>query len=168
MGCDIHMYIEYSDKNPENSKKVWNNFGGEFGARNYELFCILADGIRGYHPKGLDIKGLPKDGLGDFTNDSLYFIIDPNGGIGTITLERAIEYNKLYGSEIINDDSGNPFLVEIPNNHSHSWLTIKEFKKALKIFGLKNVPIEYKAILAAMESIENDGYEVRTVFWFDS
>lgn len=56
MGADIHVYIEYKDKNGD-----WRNFG-EFDmlGRNYDIFGLLA-GVRGSFDPVISPKGLPKD-----------------------------------------------------------------------------------------------------------
>ena len=49
--------------------------------------------------------------------------------------------------------------------HSESWLTPKEFKRAISA---ADGSIEYLALLAAMQSLGKHGCEVRLVFAFDS
>ncbi len=54
MGCDIHVFIEYSRK-PELEKstgrRFWDNFGARFNpGRDYLMFALLA-GVRGTYDK---------------------------------------------------------------------------------------------------------------------
>lgn len=49
--------------------------------------------------------------------------------------------------------------------HSESWLTTEEFERAIQNCGGHS---SYKALLAAMQSLEADGEIVRLVFAFDS
>lgn len=170
MGCDIHMFIEYSEKPKKRKEKRWRAFGpGFIAGRNYEMFGILADGVRSYHPKAFEQKGLPNDLSEDVCQEVFYKISE---GIGdkVINLHEAINWEKCCGSKIIYE-KGIPSLVLDPNIHSHSWLTIKEFERALKIYEKNNMgmsPTEYKALFSIMETFKKDGYDVRAVFWFDS
>jgi hypothetical protein len=78
MGCDIHLYVEirkngkweragqlvknpyyYPDEDgPENTKLVHEDF---WKGRNYQLFGVLAQGVRRDMDSSFKIKGLPKD-----------------------------------------------------------------------------------------------------------
>ena len=174
MGCDIHLYIEYSRKETrEDGKKYWTNFGNCFGHRDYHLFGILARDVRIDNPNGFPVKGLPGGGLGFVTeNDSLIYISEDGEGDNETTLERAQAWNRDFHCKIINNRAGEPQLVENPDWHSHSWLTLQEYEKALNIYWTDpetfNIHPEYKAILGAMKSLDEQGYDVRAVFWFDN
>lgn len=74
MGCDIHIYTETLNKN----NNVWTNcdiytrnaegdlFRSEwYQGRYYELFMLLARGVRGDVPWGREIKGFPVDASED-------------------------------------------------------------------------------------------------------
>lgn len=169
MGCDIHMYIEYRDKKSDNS---FISFGGNISpGRNYLMFGYLAKGTRSDLDKGFEPKGLPsRDELGYNSKDDAYLYITKDGkDEDETTLENALKWEK-YGNKIIyqNDKS---VWVEHPDWHTHSWLSLEEYKQALENY--KNHPSaigykepKYDAVLAAMQSLNDSGHEVRIVFWF--
>lgn len=185
MGCDIHMYIEYKDKEISEAREkrgeseYWSNFGTRFNpGRNYAMFAVLA-GVRGNYKDSFEPKGkLPIDTMGWTTLGDATLYITEDEEIadleGYVTLERA----KSWRSCEIYYSGGKPTRVEIPDWHSHSWLTIEELESAYQIY-LKHmneewpgeevvVPSEYKAVLAAMKSLAENGDTVRVVFWFDN
>lgn len=49
--------------------------------------------------------------------------------------------------------------------HSASWVTADEWEAA--IHGWEEIA-DYRAVLAALRAFEQEGYETRVVFWFDS
>ncbi len=176
MGADIHMYIQYKEKNED--RKIWYSFGGRINpGRNYAMFGILA-GVRdrnvpnGFRPKGV----LPREEQSWNVESDLYLYITEDGdGEHQTTIEDAQRW--FGGKEIIMDDKGDPFKVLHPDWHSHSWMTPDEFDRALKIYKKyakdngydKGVPLEYKVILKTMRALENKGKnEVLLVFWFDN
>jgi len=168
MGCDIHAYVEYKEKE-DNSNEYWWGFGGQINpGRDYTMFGILA-GVR-YHPKkGFDPRGIPNHHLSWAANDNLYLYITEDGeDDNSTTLEQA----KLWGKEIIYDDDGKPFKVKHPDWHSHSWLTTKELAQAYKWYEeeLGHKPgLEYRALLKLMKALEDNGKnKVIVVFWFDN
>jgi hypothetical protein len=55
--------------------------------------------------------------------------------------------------------------IEHPDWHTPSWLTASELERCIDTEGYVD---EYKAILAAMKSLESSGNDVRLVFWFDN
>lgn len=76
MGCDIHVYVEYKNKNtgkwvlgnPEfpnyqnwnHEVRKWEQKDGALNWRNYELFSLLA-GVRGWNDPLVEPRGLPYD-----------------------------------------------------------------------------------------------------------
>ena len=64
MGCDIHGYIEYRDKDDKRDEPHWYSVSEELSlGRNYNLFGYLTDGIVRYDPElkfGVHPKGIPK------------------------------------------------------------------------------------------------------------
>lgn len=46
---------------------------------------------------------------------------------------------------------------------SVSWMTLKELNTALK-----NAKTEWRAIIAAMNSLESSGHPTRIIFWFEN
>lgn len=173
MGCDVHMYVEYKDKDSE----YWHGFGGRINpGRNYGMFAILAK-VRGSYPKSFSPKGIKDLTLSYHCQDDYYLDISEDGkGDNETTLERALDWNKRYNSELVCGSDGKPYRVEHPDWHSHSWMNIKELTEAYKIYkkeekkeyGTGSVPVEYKALLDLMKSLEKGGYDTRVVFWFDN
>jgi hypothetical protein len=182
MGADIHMYVEYRDKKhtkkaaKADKKSPWFSYGDEINpGRNYIMFGILA-GVRGSYKGSFDPKGQVDD-MGYAAKDNAYmFIVDEPREKrirdNYVSREDALRYVS-YGRKIIDDK-----WVEHPDWHSHSWLTIKELEKAFKLYEKYaskewgepiKVGIEYRALLASMKALEDDGNnEVRVVFWFDN
>jgi hypothetical protein len=179
MGCDGHFYVEYSDKEKRSDgKKYWHNFGGRFNpGRNYGLFGFLTNGKVRYDcsPKhGIDPRGLPEGDLSWYAeHDSRLYITEDGKAEGEISLETALNWQKNYRCKIYNDREGNPFQVDSPDYHTKTWMTCKEFGKLLNEASRTKrdyigVGSEYKALLAAMKSLEKSGKEVRIIFWFDN
>ncbi len=176
MGCDAHFYIQYKKKT-DNFDEWWFDFGGEISpGRNYAMFGILA-GVRERTPHCFEPKGiLPEKKQSFAVREDLYLVITEDGkGRNETTLENAKRYSR--ESDLIKDKNGKPIKVLDPDWHSHSWLTIKELKKAFKWYkkyakaeGNKSgVPFEYKVILKVMKILENKGEnDVLLVFWFDN
>lgn len=170
MGCDIHMYIQYRDKESINTKySHWRDFGGRLNpGRNYTMFSTLAMGVRGEAVKGFEPKGVPDFGLSWGIESELTLFITSDGQEdGCCTLENA----KRWGG-IINDSEGNPSRVRQPDWHTHSWLTTKELAQAYKWYKKESeydVGLEYRVLLKIMKELEDKGKnEVIVVFWFDN
>jgi hypothetical protein len=180
MGADIHMYVEYRNKRQAKDLETqgrdpyWYSFGGHFNpGRNYTMFGVLA-GVRGQYKDSFEPKGrIPFNLMGCSARHDLYYFIDDKEDERTVTEEQAKKYSESYGCEIIDES-----WVRCPDYHSHSWMSSKELEKVYKSYkkyasnewGSKmDVPVEWKAILAAMKALENDGEnEVRVLFWFDN
>ncbi len=164
MGCDIHMYVEYTSKeelekyqrgekrdihgNP--AKPYWMDFGGRVNpGRNYDMFGFLCKGVRSDHSNGFPRKGLPPfDELAYASrNDSVLYITDKGNGDNEVTLERALEWAKYDQNKLHYNSTGDkPVWVDNPDWHSHSWLTTQEFEEAINRF------IEY------IKSDNDDGF----------
>lgn len=168
MGCDIHMYVEYKRKDSD----FIDNFGSRINpGRNYTLFGLLAKGVRRDIPEGVEPKGIPADKLGGRTEQDLHLYISDEyaNHDGYCSLEKAIEW----GGQIIKDGAGNPFKTLHPDWHSHSWLTVEEYKRVIDLYRSEYESTvgkepEYYALLASMEAFKNSGYEPRIVYWFDN
>jgi hypothetical protein len=167
MGCDIHMFVEYKRKNDSND--WWWPFGGRISARrNYTLFGLLAN-VRGdgakYPPRGLPTE------LGYEAKSHAYLFISENlsDEEGSVTLAKAQEWEKKCQCKIIYNGE-KPTWVEHPDWHSHSWLTLEEYKTILEDYLSDKTHREsaYEAILAAMSKLAECGNDVRVVFWFDN
>jgi len=162
MGCDIHCYIEHRVKLLTSKyDERWQSFGGRINpGRNYDIFAKLA-GVRSYgdseRPKP---KGLPEN-LGYYAkSDSRLFISekqpDYEGNCSPESAKRWIES----GSSKMDGEHW----VTHPDHHSHSWCDADELEKAV---GNSDEP-EYKAVIAAMRSFEQQGRISRLVYWFDN
>lgn len=188
MGADIHMYVEYRNKKraqedkKEGRKPYWFNYSDRVNpGRNYTMFGILAS-VRGQYEDSFEPKGsLPIDEMGWCSrHDNFLYIRE---GVkdhvdNSVTLETAQKYAG-WGRKIINDQEGNPVFVEHPDWHSHTWMSIEELKEAYARYcrhatveweeKITKPPVEWMALLASMEALEDDGEnEVRVVFWFDN
>lgn len=175
MGTDIHMYVQYREKERANSQyDFWYSFGERINpGRCYDMFAILSDGVRGRWKKHFRAKGLPTKMGYSAENDAYLWIRekdeDPRDYENrSCTLEDALRW----GREIIRDKEGKPFKTAHPDWHSHSWLNVSEFEQALKWYKeqTKYTPsVEYRALFKAMKELENRGKnEVIVVFWFDN
>ena len=92
----------------------------------FSLELELADIPHSFQPKGI----LPKEKQSGVVQGDLYLYITEDGkGDKEVTLESPQKWKYC---KIINDDKGNPYKVEHPNWHSHSWMTIDELKQAYK------------------------------------
>lgn len=186
MGADIHMYVEYvleSDierykkelkEKKENIRKPYiQSFADRLNpGRNYCMFGCLADGVRNDIEGSIEPKGLPpEDELGYMSMcDSRLFITEEGEGEGECTLENAKKW-ETYGRKIIYRNDV-PTFIENPDWHSHTWLSLKEYKQALELYKKNSlfdgVPIEYQAILDLMKSFRRNGAIPKLVFWFDN
>lgn len=160
MGCDIHAFIEYQDL----GSSYWHSFGRDMGlSRNYCMFGLLA-GVRGTDAPVYKLRGVPDD-MGFWAKDAYWLYISENSGEGMCTPERAKGYAK-YGSVYSEDLKS----ISHPDWHSHSWLTVDEFKRVMdeyRAMYMQHRAIEYEATRAAMEELSKHG-PVRLVFWFDN
>lgn len=159
MGCDIHCYIEYRDKGSEH----WNSFGGKINpGRDYDAFARLA-GVRNYGRRTGALPPRGRLGQGDCGwaaySDSICYVSE-NGESDTTKRSTAERWVK-QGSSVWTDERKSA--VTNPDWHSHTWLSLQEWKDATVEAGP-----EYHAMTAAMASLENDGYETRVVMWFDN
>ena len=62
MGCDIHMYVQYREKDRKGTKHDWwTGFADQINpGRDYSMFGILA-GVRNVTGKSFEPKGMPSD-----------------------------------------------------------------------------------------------------------
>lgn len=171
MGCDIHLYIEYRNKEADEAQE-WRYFGGRFNpGRNYMLFGILAEGVRSVSAFGYTPRGLP-EGLGYVSRDESRIFISEHENGEYVTMEKALTWAQR-GYKLINNHNGKPTWVEHPDWHSHSWLTTQEYHMALEFYNNQNnspnwLEPEYEAVLSSLKRLEELGYTARVVFWFDN
>ncbi len=166
MGCDIHLFVEYRRK--ENGA-TWLPFGKEFRlARDYEMFGRMAKGVRREPENGFAPRGVPSDMSWSAEHEHLMFIHDGEREESNyVTTADAAKYVASGESQYVTKyGKDKPNYVTHPDWHSHSWLTRLEFVKCIEH---ADYPApDYKAVAAAMRSLENDGLETRVVFWFDN
>lgn len=177
MGCDVHIYVEYSENG-----KYWKNLTNNAGSRNYVMFGVLA-GVRVSDAKLFDPKGMPEGGIGYVTACDYWLNVAPENhpewadGDGWTSPENARRWVES-GSSVPDYLDGTLKRVSGPDWYSHSWLTTDELAAALEHYrGVVGTywpgeggtaPTEWVAILAAMRAIEGNGESARVVFWFDS
>jgi hypothetical protein len=189
MGADIHMFIEYRNKeHAQNAEKIgrkpyWWSFGDHLNpGRNYTMFAILAE-VRGDYPESFEPKGiLPRDEMSTAAAHEAYMYIvndedqcceNEHLESGYITRTNALKWAER-GYAVIEDQ-----WMEALDYHSHSWMNTAELEEAFQHYLKRQaeewpddevrVPVEYQAMLAAMKALEQDGEnEVRVVFWFDN
>jgi hypothetical protein len=162
MGCDIHCYIEYHET------YAWCSFGSCFNpGRNYSLFGRIA-GVRDLMEEPVVRPRGRLDNLGyEAAKDSrIYVRREPGEQItpGSTSLAAA----EKWVDEGLSTFSPDGRYVSHPDHHTHTWLTPNEFAEALKEWNGDEWGLEYRAMLAAMRSLESDGQDVRLVVWFDS
>jgi len=176
MGCDIHLYLEYSGEPTEGRKRYWSGLGGRINpGRDYDLFAKIA-GVRDYSDDGakkmFEPRGSPDDmGWAAADDDRLRVIPDgEDADDREVNRSRAEGWIK-HGSRWIALDEERPeYWVSDPDNHSHTWLTPAEFRSVLEAprpdgWGIDE---EYWAVLAAAEELERRGRTARFVIWFDN
>ena len=163
MGCDIHLFIQYKRK----TEIRWNDFGGRIRVeRDYNLFGLLAHGVRTFpDPEGYAVKGIPAD-LEKYHapwKEFFDYIDDPEEP-NNITQEQA----ESYGREIYNDEYSK--WTENTDIHSHSYLSLEEYQKAIQRRRLLDYGIDtaYLAVGSAMETLRDRYEDVRVVFGFDN
>lgn len=167
MGCDIHCYIEYSNKSYED-KIFWSGFGGRINpGRNYALFGILA-GVRGSIEPRVPLRGRPDDMGYDASGDAWVYVvtdeeISDEYWMGRSKAERYVENGYCEWR-----DESHKF-VSNPDWHSYGWLTTAEWRDCVQDDRLQwPAQVEYFAMCGAMDELERRGYPARVVFWFDN
>jgi hypothetical protein len=181
MGCDIHMYPEYRRRGSD----WWDGFTGRWHpGRDYALFGFLA-GVRDDGPPVARPRGFPTDAGYRAKEDYILYVtpdeesanrwrIDGDDAIPRERAERWIGYNSSRWIEGPHAEPRNGLVGKIsdPDAHTATWLSLEEFRQAVRLREEKYVPYpvasEYRALLAALESLERDGHETRVVFWFDN
>lgn len=198
MGCDIHAFIEYADFVDKNGDPFWSCFGGRYNpGRDYTMFGVLA-GVRDDRFQLFEPRGLP-DGKRSYQVEDYMtiWISDERAGNDSskaVTLATAQKWVD-QGGQFVFDGGDTPWRVTNPCLHSHSWLTLDEFRHALNYYTLggkaaevdvdpndRQVVIQavaalhgghrygvgWGAMLTAMEYFEAQGHQSRLIFCFDS
>lgn len=164
MGTDIHCYIEYQKFSGD-----WYCFGDHINpGRDYEVFGALA-GVRDCAEPIIPVRGLPMSLSFSALHDwflTVVHTVEEVSEHGCVDVKTALTWkNEMPRLQVINNPDGHLHQIEHPDCHTPSWCTTKELKSVLK--KVNNVNVEYLAMLAAMESLEKNGCEVRLTFWFD-
>ena len=161
MGCDIHCYVEYRMPGRED----WIAFGGRINpGRDYDKFARLA-GVRG---NGALVKprGMPADAAHEAVSDSRLYVVDrETDSEGEVSRTRAAQWVASGSSKYTGHD--NKF-VSHPDWHSHTYLTLAEWREAIAADPKDTYDVKYIALTAAMEAMAGIGCEPRIVFWFDN
>jgi len=182
MGCDIHCYIEYRGKvryNDEDEGNRWGSFGGCINpGRNYALFNLMA-GVRGWVGDGDKLfkpKGLP-EGIGYSADQDNYLYITTGeeckcGESRSVTVETAKRWVESGSSEYKNNHSGKPTWVSHPDWHSHSWLSVAEYREVLeryKVVEQEDWERREKERVGLIKKLEerNSGLEVTGDSWLN-
>lgn len=156
MGCDIHLFVEHKKEN----SPYWECWGGEFSNRNYVVFAQLA-GVRGGGIDPISVRGVLEDSCWQVKDNYLL----------SVTNEPALlEYERYVSKEVaqrwVSEGASRWFnskQITNPDWHSASWCTLEEFTQ--RVSGISGY---YDAIIAACKSINQDGDQVRLVYWFDN
>lgn len=180
MGCDIHMMVQYRQKQTNDEPVQWRSmFNNSINpGRNYRLFGRMVKGLRVDDPNGFEPRGLPEDSINNTLFDwemkynYCYMVVDNendcNGEGQYCTLDTAERWVKSGSSKWIEENRW----VSGPDWHSESWLTFKEFEECLDDVtfdtnGSFPPDPKYFFILAGMRELEKS-FDTRIVFWFDN
>lgn len=161
MGCDIHVYIE-SKPYPDGR---WWGFGGRLNpGRDYHVFGALA-GVRCRDIEHIPPRGLPDD-CAHQTWDDNHLRIAKREHDDELVAEpdRAAEW-VAQGASVEVQHYGCKYVTH-PDWHSHTWLTLEEWRAALA--RAPDHDLEYDAVTAVLETLSRHRRPVRVVFWFDN
>ena len=162
MGCDIHVYVEYNQFKP-GRPAYWNNFGGCINpGRDYDIFAKLA-GVRSENQPLVPVRGIPDDTGHVCTSDYWIYINDSVKEDEYSCSQTTAASWHANGRKYKQNALGSDRWIEHPDWHSASWLTVGEFREATQ-----TGDIEYAALVAAAQTLQRGGNEVRIVFWFDN
>lgn len=169
MGCDVHAYLEYSSWDNREGEPYWDCLVANGGSRNYALFGLLA-GVRGSLNPVVEPRGLPEGKYSWAVAEAEFITISDDPRLlddeGYCSRETALSWAE-HGSEISEDGKK----VSHPDHHSHTWLTKDELAEALGRYITEvreSYGVEWTAMLAAMQAIEDTGNKTRLVLWFDN
>lgn len=139
MGCDCHCYVEHrpKERDPGNTaQERWDSFGARINpGRNYLMFAVMA-GVRAPdEPENYCLfkpRGFPTDPAW-YSNDDNYLYVkdEETNEEGCCTREDAEKWvnSGHYGCHYKKDVQGVNRWVSHPDWHTHSWLTLAEFKQ---------------------------------------
>lgn len=128
MGCDIHAFVEFFDKNSTDTHARAFSSNICFG-RDYELFGLLA-GVRGFSKSVFPVRGIPKN-LSYDAHEKYYIAITDSITSPNILYPHSTKYISrslasqfvANGESIFSEDKN--FIVD-PAWHTPSWLNKNE------------------------------------------
>ena len=168
MGCDIHVMLEHRKRGTERWDAL--SYYAINPGRDYEKFSRLA-GVRG-DGEGFDVvdpRGMPSDPSWATSNEYWLFISEePGNGEHYVKPDDANSWVKQGISVFRNDHEGKPTWVSDPDQHTHTWLTLAEWKAAIGEPEKEGWSMDWFALTAAAQYYEDNGHEARFVFWFDN
>lgn len=175
MGCDIHMYLEYT--HPDAAGELyWECLISNAGSRDYAMFGILA-GVRDDKFQLFEPVGVPEGRLSYQVVNAYYMRVAEN-----LEQEEWEGWTSRANAESW-ENSGLTLIEQVPlqdgefyerfvspDNHSASWLSYEDFHKALGHYmnNVRPYGVEYAGILGAMRALHDRGCQTRVVFWFDN
>ncbi len=186
MGCDIHRYLEYKDKNADH----WYStpISGQ-GFQNYALFGFLEEGVREIHnPEKYYIHepvGLPED-IGFHAKHDFYLTVNDEYASKEyekcITKEKAEKYITDWPYlKVIKNKDDEIEKIQDPNWYGMTYIDLEEFDKIIESYKKylikeEDIPekfidfyiIEIMATYNYMKTYNDCGYQTRIVYWFDS
>jgi hypothetical protein len=176
VGCDIHMFVEYSSKEPsayqtDQGRKYWSGFADRINpGRDYRMFAMIAEcGRCSDIEPVVPNRGMPDGDLGYATADSYWMYVTEEPGEGMTTRARAESWVRTGSSHW--RDAEEKF-VSHPDWHSHTWLTVDEYQRVIERYSeeFHEPPgVEYMALFAAMRVLrQGDKNDVRVICWFDN
>lgn len=134
MGCDIHMYLEFVEREDYVSSIAKFNL-----SRNYTLFSLMA-GVRTYEGSRViyQPRGLP-DKIGwvaEYDNE-LYVVDRETDEEHSVSRENALKWIERGVSKWTNDQEK---WVTHPDWHNHSWLNAEELDRVREVYESMEFP----------------------------
>jgi hypothetical protein len=167
MGCDIHCYVEYRERDDDQ----WRGWPRINPGRNYELFSWLK-GVRNYenvNPIVPRDRTIPLD-LGWYAASDFWIpVSDEQKYENQVTSEQAALYRDKYGALVKLNDAGGAQYVQSPDWHTAGWCCWEELREVIKSTKQPKLHVlEYEAVQAAMQALTTSTTVSRLVFWFDN
>lgn len=164
MGCDVHMYLEYSDFTGSNGEPYWSAFVTNAGSRDYTMFGLLA-GVRSDRDPTIAPRGLPEGNLAYETQNACKMCVSDDPAHAEWENYCTSAQAAQWGKPIIDG------MIAGPDWHTFSWLTADEYAQVLGRYmtEVRDIyAVEYDVILASMRAFEERGCKIRLIFWFDN
>jgi hypothetical protein len=167
MGCDIHVMLEHRKHGTERWDAL--SYYAINPGRDYEKFSRLAGVRGGMMGEYIEPRGLPSDPSWQTGNEYWLFISEePGNGEHYVKPDDANRWVAQGCSVFKNDEEGKPVWVSDPDQHSHTWLTLAEWKKAIGKPEQQGWDMDWHALTAAADYYGENDHDVRFVFWFDN